>query len=198
MTRKYLFFDTETTGLPKDRHAPLTESDQWPHLVQVAWVLYKGEQPISSESHLIYPGGYVIPEAATEVHGISTVQAAMEGTSVKLVLQRFKEALQKADYVIAHNLEFDANIIGAEMVRMGQQPFLGGQGHICLMKRSTQFCAIKRRWGYKWPKLEELHQKLFGEGIDGAHDALVDVKACARCFFKLGQAGIISEGLPLK
>ena len=197
MTSKYLFFDTETTGLPENRRAPLTESEKWPHIVQIAWVLYQGEQPICSESYLVRPSGYVIPEAATEVHGISTLRATVEGKGIKEVLQRFRETFMRANYVIAHNLEFDASVIGAEMVRLGKQPFVGGRGHVCLMKRSTQFCAIKRRWGYKWPSLEELHQKLFGTNFDDAHDALADVKACARCFFRLRQSGIIDEGLAL-
>ena len=34
----YLFFDTETTGLPKRWNAPVTEVDNWPRLVQLAWI----------------------------------------------------------------------------------------------------------------------------------------------------------------
>jgi len=33
---------------------------------------------------------------------------------------------------------------------------------------------------FKWPKLIESYQFLFNESFDGAHDALADVRACAR------------------
>lgn len=59
------------------------------------------------------------------------------------------------------------------------------------MESSTNFCAIPSNWGLKWPTLTELHTKLFKEGFDGAHDALDDVKACARSFFELTKMGVI-------
>jgi len=198
MGQSYLFFDTETTGLPTYRDASLNQIDDWPHLVQIAWALYDDTTLREARSHIICPDGYEIPDEAASVHGITTEKAVEDGEAIEQVLGDFESAFIKTDYVVAHNMQFDANVVMAEYARMGKDRFLGGRGHICTMKRSTRYCGIKRQWGYKWPTLEELHQKLFGEGIDGAHDALVDVNACARCFFKLRQSGIISEGLPLK
>jgi DNA polymerase III epsilon subunit-like protein len=59
------------------------------------------------------------------------------------------------------------------------------------MQESTAFCKIPGPYGYKWPKLMELHQKLFNEGFDGAHDAMNDVLACGRSFFELQRLGVI-------
>ena len=36
----YLFFDTETTGLPKNWKAPVTDVNNWPRMVQLAWETY--------------------------------------------------------------------------------------------------------------------------------------------------------------
>ena len=36
----YLIFDTETTGLPKNWKAPITDTDNWPRCVQIAWQLH--------------------------------------------------------------------------------------------------------------------------------------------------------------
>jgi DNA polymerase-3 subunit alpha len=36
----YLIFDTETTGIPRNKTAPLTDFENWPRLVQIAWQLH--------------------------------------------------------------------------------------------------------------------------------------------------------------
>lgn len=53
------------------------------------------------------------------------------------------------------------------------------------MHNTTDFCAIKNYCGNKWPKLSELHTKLFGTDFEEAPDASVDIKATARCFSEL-------------
>jgi hypothetical protein len=60
------------------------------------------------------------------------------------------------------------------------------------MQASVDYCQIPNSHGsYKWPNLNELHSKLFLETFPDAHNAWVDVKACARCFFELKRRGII-------
>ena len=50
----YLFFDTETTGLPKDWKAPISDLDNWPRLVQIAWSHYDSSgNEISNNSYII-------------------------------------------------------------------------------------------------------------------------------------------------
>lgn len=44
---KYLFIDTETTGLPKEYDAPYTDIDNWPRLVQLAWIVFMIIQQLS-------------------------------------------------------------------------------------------------------------------------------------------------------
>ncbi len=57
------------------------------------------------------------------------------------------------------------------------------------MIQGTDILKIPSRKGsgYKWPKLEELHNFLFKEGFDGAHDALNDVMATSKCYFEMNK-----------
>ena len=188
----FLFFDTETTGLPKNWQAPIEDSNNWPRLVQLAWLLVdeKGGE-VESQNRIIKPEGFSIPEAASAVHGITTEKALEEGVSLRKVLVEFEDALELSKILVAHNISFDEKIMGAEFLRKKQTIKLFKRVKICTMQESTDYCAIQSDYGYKWPKLIELHKKLFNEEFEDAHDALADVKACARCFFEMVNRKII-------
>lgn len=190
----YLFFDTETTGLPKDYKAPISDSNNWPRLVQLAWLWYDAEgNKWESYNYLVKPDGFVIPEEATKIHRISHDKAMADGQPLEDVLRHFAEEVRKADFVIGHNIDFDYKIIGAEFYRLNQSNVLDAANQVCTMKSSVDFCAIDNGYGrYKWPNLDQLHQRLFGQGFPEAHDALVDVEATARCFFALKEKGVIA------
>lgn len=190
----YLFFDTETTGLPKRWNAPITDLDNWPRLVQLAWLLYDSkDQEIKRANRIIIPEGFIIPPEASKVHGISTQRAKDEGVDLTEALIEFSNALEEADFLIAHNISFDEVIVGAEFLRKNITSRIANIPKICTMKTTTNVCKIPGRNGYKWPNLTELHQTLFQQGFDGAHDALADVKACADCFFKLKKTGMYQQ-----
>ena len=58
----YLFFDTETAGLPRNRKAPVSDLNNWPRLVQIAWLLYDNSgSPVKSSDYIIKPEGFAIP-----------------------------------------------------------------------------------------------------------------------------------------
>lgn len=188
----FLFFDTETTGLPLNWQAPLEDLDNWPRLVQLAWLLMDANgKEVKSISKVIKPEGFIIPEGAAQVHGISTERAEEEGVPLNPVLREFAQAVDQAKILVAHNMSFDEKIMGAELLRKKHKHKLFDKPKICTMQSSTEFCRIENEYGYKWPKLIELHQKLFDEEFDNAHDALADVKACARCFFELTKRKVI-------
>jgi DNA polymerase-3 subunit alpha len=185
----YLIYDTETTGLPKNFNAPLTDADNWPRCVQIAWQLHDAEgKLLDAQSHIIQPDGFEIPYNAEKVHGISTERAQREGKPLMAVLQAFEEILKRSEIVVGHNIEFDINIMGAEMLRMGiSEQKLIEKELIDTKNVSTDFCAIPGGRGgkFKWPTLTELHKKLFGQAFADAHDAAYDVDATAKCFFGL-------------
>ena len=188
----YLFFDTETTGLPRDWRAPLTDFENWPRMVQLAYIVCEDAgRNIASRDYVIKPVGFSIPEEAARIHGITTEYAIKNGMPLSDVLNEVYSALNEAHYVVAHNMSFDEKIIGAEFLRNGLEDCLPTKKRICTMQSSTNYCAISGAYGYKWPKLSELHKKLFGEDFNNAHNAAVDIAATAKCFWELCRLGII-------
>lgn len=191
----YLFFDTETTGLPNNYNAPIENLNNWPRLVQLAWVVYDNNaEQKTGMNYIIKPEGFVIPEQASRVHGITTERAIKEGQPLIKVLEEFARVVGDSKLLIAHNMSFDEKIIGAEFLRKNINHDLFDTVRFCTMKESTDFCQLPGNFGdYKWPRLAELHAKLFGKSFEGAHDALADVNACARCFFELIERGVIQK-----
>jgi DNA polymerase III subunit epsilon len=182
----YLFFDTETTGLPRKWKAPVTDLNNWPRLVQLAYLYYdRNGNKISGGDFIIKPEGFTIPKDASRVHGISTERALREGQSIITVLQHFNSLIEQATYLVAHNMSFDEKIVGAEFLRNGMKNSIQSKNKICTMERTTIFCAINGPYGYKWPKLSELHYKLFRTGFEEAHNAAVDITVTAKCFWEL-------------
>jgi DNA polymerase III subunit epsilon len=189
----YLFFDTETTGLPRNWKAPVTDLGNWPRLVELAWLVCDEDgQHIESRSAIVRPDGFQIPHEAAAVHGISTVRAVAEGVGLEELLKDFARAVDASRILIAHNVSFDEKIIGAELLRTGVHSGFEERQRFCTMTASTEFCGIPSRYGFKWPKLSELHQRLFGTIPEGAHAAGADVEVCARCFFELHRLRVIT------
>jgi DNA polymerase III subunit epsilon len=183
----FLFFDTETTGLPRNWRAPISDSDNWPRLVQLAWSWYDKEGNFwESYNYIIKPEGFVIPDEVAKIHRITQERALNEGISLEEALEIFSRDVKKADLIVGHNIDFDDKIVSAELYRKQKPLILDTVNKACTMKLSVDVCKIPSpRGGYKWPNLAELHQFLFQTGFEDAHDAMVDVEACARCFFAL-------------
>ena len=191
--QKYLFFDTETTGIPKDYKAPCTNTDNWPRLIQLGWLLTDAEGRILSDgNHIVRPDGFEIPKAASDVHGITTEFALENGKPLLDVIFAFGADLNQAECVIGHNLDYDLHIVGAEYVRLGYDSrIMFARPTLCTMQATIQYCNIPGRFGPKWPKLMELYTKLFGQEFDGAHDAMADIVATKECFFELIRRGVV-------
>jgi DNA polymerase-3 subunit epsilon len=188
----YLFFDTETTGLPRNWKAPVSDLNNWPRLVQLAYLYYDSiGNKISGGDFIIKPEGFTIPTDASRIHGISTERALREGQPIVTILQHFNSLIAQATFLVAHNMSFDEKIVGSEFLRNGLQNSIESKKKICTMESTTNFCAIAGPYGYKWPKLSELHYKLFRTGFNEAHNAAVDISATAKCFWELKRLGII-------
>lgn len=187
-----LFIDTETTGIPKNYKAPASDLANWPRMVQVAWLLADDqEKELESAEHIVKPQGYAIPADAARVHGITTEKALAEGAELATVLASLEAAMGKAQVLVAHNMAFDEKIVGAEFLRAGRSDLVAAKTRRCTMASSTNFCRIPGPYGFKWPKLDELSQRLFGESVAGAHRAGADTRACARCYFELKRLGVM-------
>lgn len=192
-----LFFDTETTGLPRNWNAPVSDLDNWPRLVQIAWLVYDYEgNRLSEKDYIVKPVGFSIPIDAAAIHKITTEKALSFGNEIRHVLEELSAVLAKADYVVAHNIDYDEKILGAEFLRHGIKNVLVTKKKICTMLSSTNYCAIPGKRGYRWPKLSELYNKIFSTSFKEAHNAIVDIRVTARCFWELHKMGIISLHKP--
>lgn len=187
-----LFFDTETTGLPKNWKAPVTDLNNWPRMVQLAYIFQdRNGNVISQGDYIIKPSGFSIPTNSSAIHGITNDIAMREGKELAIVLEQFNTLLDKAEYLVAHNISFDEKIVGAEFLRVNMQNSIPLKRKICTMVSSTNFCAINGPYGYKWPKLSELHYKLFNTYFEEAHNARIDIQATSKCFWELVKRNII-------
>jgi len=187
----FLIFDTETTGLPRHRGAALSDVENWPRLVQIAWLRYDaGGSLVDSRSAIIRPEGFTIPNEAARVHGITQQRAVEEGQPLNRVLEEFTAAVDISEILVAHNMEFDEKIVGAELLRWEIPSRMFDKKRVCTMVSATEYCQIPGPYGFKWPTLAELYNVLFRVTFNETHDAELDVKACAECFFELMNLGL--------
>ncbi len=185
----YLVFDTETTGLPKRWDAPISDTDNWPRCIQIAWQLHDAMgNCIEHQDYLVKPDGFNIPYDAEKIHGISTELAEKDGITLQEVLEKFNIALSKTKFVVGQNVGFDVNIMGAEFYRLGVENDLQNLPVLDTCTETTaELCQIPGGRGgkFKLPTLTELHQHLFGVAFGEAHNATADVEATTRCFLEL-------------
>ncbi|SFB12367.1 DNA polymerase-3 subunit alpha [Flavobacterium swingsii] len=185
----YLIFDTETTGLPRSWSAPITDTDNWPRCIQIAWQLHdEMGNLIEHQDYLVKPEGFNIPYDAERIHGISTELAQEQGIALQEVLEKFNIALSKTKFIVGQNVGFDVNIMGCEFHRanigsdMVKMPVLD----TCTEVTASLLKLPGGRGGrFKLPTLTELHQYLFKIPFSEAHNATADVEATTRCFLEL-------------
>lgn len=194
-----LFFDTETTGLFHDR-LPINHPDQ-PYIVQLAAELTDDDgEPISGFSFIVDPGisnGVFIPDRASDVHGITNERAVQFGVSADFALSAFTHLYQRADIVCAHNIKFDRGVVEAAISRYYGRVMPLRKTLFCTMEAASPIINLPPTErmlaaGFnkpKPPKLEECIRHFFNEELDGAHDAMVDVRACRRVYFHLQTMG---------
>lgn len=201
-----LFFDTETTGTPKNYQAPMQDLGNWPRIIQLAWEYADHTGTVhDTQKFLIKPDGWEIPKEKFWIeNGFSTEQNQAEGIPMADVLDHFIGHLDVCDAIVAHNIGFDYPITGAEMIRYKKKARQALRTKFCTMATTVDLCKIpfpnrgrfNSKQPYKWPKLEELYKFLFNKGFDGAHDAGNDVAACRESFFELVKRGVIALPQP--
>ncbi len=193
----YLIFDTETTGLPKRWGAPISDTDNWPRCIQIAWQLHdEMGKLMEHQDYLIKPEGFNIPYDAERIHGISTELAEAEGMPLAEVLEKFNLALSKTKFIVGQNLGFDINIMGCEFYRMGVESPMSSMPILdtCTEVTASLLRLPGGRGGkFKLPTLTELHQYLFNKPFSEAHNATADVEATTRCFFELIRTEVFTK-----
>ena len=188
-----LFFDTETTGLPKYRRASaLQQEGNWPDLVSISWSLYEGDTCVKRSSHVIQPAGWTIPEDSVRCHGITQEMAEANGRPLSDVLNEIREDIVRSDNIVAHNMEFDKNVLfNAFAWRTGKDPrkFWKPTMEFCSLQKAKDELKIPGKYPtskdpYKMPGLDELFVATFNEPAPAdAHNAERDVRVLEKIVF---------------
>ncbi len=182
--KNFLFFDTETTGLPTNYNSPPGKT--WPEIVTLSWIISDSKN-FKSYNFLIKPEGWIISEEAEKIHGISQDHAEKFGVPLRLALEEFWESYHYCDAIVAHNIGFDLTVLKSAFL-LKKIPVYLTKKTFCTMLLSTDLCRLPSKnsfKSYKWPRLQELHFHLFGNNFDGAHNSETDSYICAKCFFEL-------------
>lgn len=206
---RFLVFDTETTGLPQSKFISPSTLHQWPYIVQFSYVIYDSSlnDIVESKDYVIkVPESILISEESTKIHGITNEISAKSGIPINEALNEFFYYLRGVDRIIGHNIEFDLNMIKVELLRIINKDSLTSEqlklykydlhyltnykNISCTLKDSIQFCNIqlldKNGKPYlKYPKLIELHEKLFNKSPSNLHNSFNDILVTLRCFMKL-------------
>lgn len=189
------FFDTETTGLPKERNKPASQGpNNWPEPVSISWAVTDGPKIIRAKSYLIQPQGWQIPPDSIKIHGITQQMAEQDGVDLRYVMKEFIRDLLQVDMMIAHNLEFDKNIIiAAALYHCRDEVALKWPTYeFCTCENSRSICKLATykptlSGMYKAPKLTELYVHAFKNPPPEIllHTSLGDVLVLIASFFKL-------------
>ena len=191
---KVLVFDTETTGLPIGRNPCITETEKWPHIVQLSYILYDTDtkKMILCKDHIIKIDPTIeITEESINIHGITRKICDRKGINIIEAINEFNVHLTQSDCVVGHNLSFDKRMIMVECIRNTiRQQFTVNRIRMpecCTMQFYKPKCAIERisKNGYKYlkyPSLTETHEYLFNFKPKNTHDSMADVLICLRCY----------------
>ncbi len=202
---RLLFFDTETNGLPWNRHGTYKNTENWPRILQIAWQVWNvqsGTKPVCIQK----VNAYSKPEPdlkwdaeSAKIHGLTLQLLETKGKPVKEILHRFANDCKEVDIIIAHNLKFDKMALWAAYVRMDMEPTHFWPSHeLCTMNATIQICKIPGKNPtpedpYKWPRLSEVYQFLFpGKPLpQNLHDANEDVNLLIVCTRELVQRRLV-------
>ena len=180
--RRFLVFDTETTGLPVKGAA--FDDPRQPQVVQFAAVLMQEDRTPIHSIDIIVRSPKEIPEAAARVHGITTEFSQKVGLFPSVVMGMWEQMARVADMAVAHNIDYDLPIIRAIFSKY-KRAWIQPPEMYCTMKQMTNFCKLPARIGYKWPTLSEAYRHIFNKEIENAHNAMGDVSATTEIFFAL-------------
>jgi DNA polymerase-3 subunit alpha len=194
---RLVVFDTETTGLPKTKDPANRGPNNWPHLVSIAWTVMQDDEIVKQVYRVIIPDGWDIPIESTKIHGITPEFAKREGVPLSDAMSEFLS--ETADCWIAHNVEFDKNVIMNAMLWDLKLPFNGLTKTFCTMSASRGICKIPflTGTGFKSPKLSELYNFILKKEPTSAslHNSLYDTQLLVE-IIKHSTALRVMIGLP--
>ena len=184
LKRYLLFIDTETSGIPQRWNRPYSDEKNWPHVIQVAWILCESDgTEVKRTSKYIFDEDIIIKSSSYKVHGITTEFLKQHGCKRKEVLRKLSHDIQKYQpIIIGHFVELDVQVLSADYYRANlKNPFIG-QSFFCTMLDSEKYAANPST---TYLRLPQLHEYIFDVELGEIHEAEEDASATARCFFEL-------------
>ena len=208
---KVIVFDTETTGLPADQNAPLSDSSKWPYIIQLSFMVFdtNTKEILEYSDHIIQLDTTVdISPGSIAIHQITAQRSQAEGIPIQQALAHLADNMSEADVIVGHNILFDKRMLMVELTRNKMKNCLYKNGlpipEYCTMKRTTELCKIpttNKKTGEiynKYPTLSELHNQLFCKKPRGTHNAIADVMICLRCYIMLTEKYDIANDAEVK
>ncbi len=190
----YLILDASANGRPKSYKAPLDDTYNWPRLMHLSWIILDQDlKPVEDNDMLIQPQGYTPTPSALKSHHLEEDTLRNSTHTIEETLDVLAGSIGSADYVLAHNLQYNEGIIGSEYYRLSKSSPLISAEKYCLMQEATYFCKLRGKRGYKWPSLQEMHTIMFKQGYTPAGHARADAIAASRCFIYLMKAGALED-----
>lgn len=189
----YLFFETDTIGLPHDWGAPASDLKNWPRLIRITWMWVDRQEDVQDQQSRIFkPSGFRIPKSSTLMHGITTENAEQQGEPAAVILKDFQASFQKARYLVAHNLIPHIRGLKAEFIRAGLTLDTEKVLSLCTMKTTTHFCALQSKDGsLREPSLQQLYQRLFRSSTPASESPFATVMVLRDCFFELQKQAVL-------
>ncbi len=194
LSQYLLFIDTEATGLPKKWNQPYSNTKNWPHIVQLAWVIFKknGDE-VKRENHYIINSDFKISAQAKKIHGITPQFLAQNGQSRSLIMGLLADDLQQYNpMLVGHFIELDLHLLNADFYRTGILNNLKTLPVFCTMLASAKYV---QNYGVENLRLAELYALLFNKKAENLHNALGDALNTAKCYFELIKRGDITNEL---
>jgi DNA polymerase III epsilon subunit-like protein len=188
---KVLVFDTETTGLPVERNPSIYDTQKWPHVIQLSYIVYDSEtnELITVEDDYIHIDANVnITPESQNIHKITKEILDSKGIPIQEALEKFNKFATMSDLLVGHNVSFDKRMVIVEGIR--NKIRMNVHDTYCTMKNSVEICKIERVGQngdkyFKYPTLSELYNELFKKAPKNTHNALIDILLCMRCFAQI-------------
>jgi len=187
----FLFIDTETSGLPKNWRAPYSKENNWPHILQIAWIIFDSNYTeVKRENHYIKNNNVSINKAAQKIHNITTEFLKINGEPIERVMQLFCDDMIRFNpLVIGHFIELDFHMVNVELNRLGMESIFETSTFYCTMKTSADYVTNSI---ISHLKLDKFYTILFNEEPEESHNALTDASNTSKIFFHLLQDKKIS------
>jgi DNA polymerase III epsilon subunit-like protein len=203
INKKVLFLDLETTGIMKTPRGMKPENEypdytklkiyESARIVSIGWIYmeafdYNNEILIEYiKEHIITPVGFVIPNEAINIHGITNEKANNNGKEIKNILKKIGKIIKECDYIVGYNVFYDINVLLSELHRKKRNITIQKiidlkekQKIICIGQISSKEMkpdGWKQRFEYQIPKMIDVYKKCFNQNINNVHNVRTDVYA---------------------